>query len=229
MGPRDKLKQLEDDPDFLVLTPISHQTEQTEKAPAAAIILAGVVFTVLLGWLPISVAAVSGATLMVFTKCLSMDEAYRAIEWRSIFLIAGMLPLGIALDSTGGAAYLANSVMAMMSESGPWAIIFAFYAITAMATLFVPTAALVVLMGPIVLTASADLGISPESGMMAVAIAASASFASPVSHPANLLVMGPGGYRFADYLKLGLPLTVLVGIVTAILLPWVWPIQTLAP
>ncbi len=225
MGPREKLLQLQSDPDFLVLTPLSQPTEQTSKATAAAIILGGVVLSTLTGLLPISVASVVGAALMVLMKCLTMDEAYRSIEWRSIFLIAGMLPLGIALESTGGAAYLANSVLELMRDSGPMAIIFAFYIITALATLFVPTAALVVLMGPIVMTASADLGVQPQTAMMAVAIAASASFASPVSHPANLLIMGPGGYRFTDYLKLGLPLTVLVGVITAILLPWVWPLK----
>lgn len=223
LGPRDRLKKLEDERDFLVLTPLTHQIENTEKAPIAAAIMAAIVLSVLLGWLPISVAAVAGGALMVLLKCLTMEEAYRAIEWRSIFLIAGMLPLGIALDTSGGAAYLANSVMTLMSGAGPMTIIMTFYLITALATLFVPTAALVVLMGPIVMTASADLGIHPQSGMMAVAIAASASFASPVSHPANLLIMGPGGYRFADYLKLGLPLTLLIGLVTAVLLPFVWP------
>jgi di/tricarboxylate transporter len=178
LGPRDRLKQFEDEPDFLVLTPVRQRTEQTEKAPAAGFILAGVVASVLLGWLPISVAAVVGAALMVTLKCISMEEAYRAIEWRSIFLIAGMLPLGIALENTGGAAYMANSVMNLMSDAGPFAIIFTFYALTAVATLFVPTAALVVLMGPIVMTASADLGIHPQTGIMAIAIAASASFGS---------------------------------------------------
>ena len=225
LGPRERLKQFEDEPDFLVLTPVRHRSEQTRKAPAAGFILVGVVGSVLLGWLPISVAAVVGAALMVALKCISMEEAYQSIEWRSIFLIAGMLPLGIALDKSGGAAYLANTVMELMSGAGPFSIIFAFYAVTALATLFVPTAALVVLMGPIVMTASADLGIHPQTGMMAIAIAASASFASPVSHPANLLIMGPGGYRFSDYLKLGLPLTVLVGLVAAALLPFAWPLK----
>ena len=225
LGPRKKHQDFKDDPDFLVLTPLTHKTEHTSKAPIAAVILAGVILSVLVGWLPISVAAVIGASLMILMKCLSMDEAYRAIEWRSIFLIAGMLPLGIALDTSGGAAYLAHSVMGLMSGASPMMIIFAFYAITALATLFVPTAALVVLMGPIVITASANLGVDPRTGLMAVAIAASASFASPVSHPANLLIMGPGGYRFSDYLKMGLPLTLLVGLVTAALLPFVWPLK----
>jgi len=98
------------------------------------------------------------------------------------------------------------------------------YLITAAGTMVIPTAALVVLMSPIVLSASADLGIAPQTAMMAVAMAASASFTSPISHPANILVMGPGGYRFADYLKLGLPLTAVVFVTVMLLLPVFWPL-----
>ena len=100
-----------------------------------------------------------------------------------------------------------------------------FAAITAMATMIVPTAALVVLMSPIVLSACAEMGIEPQTAMMAVAMAASASFTSPISHPANILVMGPGGYRFVDYLKVGVPLTIVVFIAVMILLPMLWPLQ----
>ncbi len=224
-GPRNKVMLLEDEPDFLVLTPLSREPVKDDKARLATIILLGVVASVLSGWLPIAVAAVSGAALMVLSGCLSMEEAYRSIDWRAIFLIAGMLPLGIALQTTGGAAYLASTVMGLLSDSGPWVVFLAFYGVTALATLFIPTAALIVLMAPIVMTASAEMGVHPETGLMAIAIAASASFASPVSHPANLLVMGPGGYRFADYLKLGLPLTGLIWLVTALLLPLVWPLR----
>ena len=135
-----------------------------------------------------------------------------------------MLPLGTALNQSGAAALAANQITAVLGGAGPWAVIFGFYLMTAAATLFIPTAALVVLMTPIVLTASAGMGIAPQTGMMAVAIAASASFASPVSHPANLLVMGPGGYRFVDYVKVGIPLTLVVFLVTLVLLPVVYPL-----
>ncbi len=224
VGPREKLRLLEDNEDFLVLTPVGRRAENTQKAGIAVSILALFVVAILTGWLPIETAAVMAATLMLLTNCLTMDDAYRAIEWRSIFLISGMLPLGIALQSSGAADYAAEQVMIMTGGSSPWIVIFAFYLMTAMATLFIPTAALVVLMAPIVLTASASMGISPQPGMMAVAIAASASFASPVSHPANLLVMGPGGYRFADYLRVGIPLTIVVFLVTVVMLPIVWPL-----
>jgi len=99
------------------------------------------------------------------------------------------------------------------------------YVLTAMATMIIPTAALVVLMAPIVLSAMADMGLEPQTAMMAVAMAASASFTSPISHPANILVMGPGGYRFIDYLKVGVPLTIVVFITVMVLLPILWPLQ----
>ncbi len=225
MGPRDRLALLENDDDFLVLTPVAHRDEDTSKAGIAVAVLALFVFSILSGWLPIEIAAVMAATLMLFTGCLSMEQAYRAIDWRAVFLIAGMLPLGTALQSSGGASLAAEQVLLLGGLGSPWLVIFAFYGMTAVATLFIPTAALVVVMAPVVLTASESMGIAPEAGMMAIAIAASASFASPVSHPANLLVMGPGGYRFADYLKVGIPLTLVVFLVTVLLLPFAWPLQ----
>jgi di/tricarboxylate transporter len=225
VGPRERLAALERDPDFIVLTPVAASMVDAKKAPVAALIMLAVVCLVLLDWLPISVAAVSGATAMVLTRCLSMEDAYRAIEWRSIFLIAGMLPLGVAMSDTGAAAFVANAVMSSLGGYGPWGVLLGLYGVTAAATMIVPTAALVVLMGPIVLTASAEMGLSPYAAMMAVAIAASASFTSPISHPANVLVMGPGGYRFTDYLKLGVPLTLVVFGVVYLLLPLFWPLH----
>ena len=102
LGPRDKLRVLDDDPDFLALTPVGQQPADTKRAPLAATIMLGVVAAVLTGWLPIFIAAVIGATLMVLSRCLTMEQAYRAIDWQAIFLIAGMLPLGTAMQDTGG-------------------------------------------------------------------------------------------------------------------------------
>lgn len=225
LGPRQRLAVLERDPEFLVLTPVTQRSIDTEKAPLAAGILFAVVFSALTGWLPIYIAAIIGATLMILTRCLSMEEAYRAIEWRAIFLIAGMLPLGTAMQQTGAAELLANQTMNVLGPLGPWWVIGGLYLITAAGTMIIPTAALVVLMSPIVLSASADLGIAPHTAMMAVAMAASASFTSPISHPTNILVMGPGGYRFADYLKIGLPLTAVVFVTVMLLLPIFWPLS----
>ena len=224
LGPRDRLKLLASDSDFLVLTPLGQEPPDTRRAPLAALIMLAVVVTVMLGKAPIAIAAVIGGTVMVLVGCLSMEQAYRAIDWRAIFLIAGMLPLGTAMQSTGAAEFLADQVVLLLGDAGPWPVIMGLYILTAMATMIIPTAALVVLMAPIVLSAMADLGLAPETAMMAVAMAASASFTSPISHPANILVMGPGGYRFVDYLKVGVPLTIVVFITVMVLLPMLWPL-----
>ncbi len=225
LGPRDRLQLLSSDSDFLILTPLAEEPPDTRRAPLAAFIMLAVVVSVMMGAAPISVAAVIGGSIMVLTGCLTMEHAYRAIDWRAIFLIAGMLPLGTAMQETGAATYLAEQVMIFLGDAGPWPVIMGLYVLTAMATMIIPTAALVVLMAPIVLSAMADMGLQPETAMMAVAMAASASFTSPISHPANILVMGPGGYRFIDYLKVGVPLTIVVFITVMFLLPILWPLQ----
>ena len=221
-GPRKNLRLLASDPDFLVLTEAVQVPPRRRKAPVAAGLLALTLTPVLLGWLPISIAAVGGGALMILTGCLTMEEAYRSIEWQAVFLIAGMLPLGIALEEAGVSALLAEVVVASVGDFGPRAAMAAFFLVTSLATQVMPNAAVVVLMSPIVLGAAAGLGVSPYPLMMAVAMAASASFASPVSHPANVLVMGPGGYRFTDYLRVGLPLTAVVFVVVMIVTPLVW-------
>jgi di/tricarboxylate transporter len=213
-GRRDRMFMLGREPDFLVLT----QEAQT-------LIMGCVLLPVILGLVPIYIAAVVGAALMVLAQCLTMEEAYRFIEWKAVFLIAGMLPLGTALDETGAAKYLAEGVVSMVGPFGPMAVLGGLVGLTFLATCFIPTAALVVIMAPIVLSASSDMGISPYALMMGIAMAASASFMTPISHPANILVMGPGGYRFVDYLKVGVPLTLVVFAVILLVLPYFWPLS----
>jgi di/tricarboxylate transporter len=227
IGPNEKLALLGEDPDLLVITPNANAEADTDarRAPLAAAIMLGVVIAAVTNWLPIASAAILGATLMILTGCLSMEQAYRAIDWRAVFLIAGMLPLGIAMQQSGSAEYLAGAAMDALGGGGPWVVIAGLYLVTAAATMVVPTAALVVLMAPIVISACTDLGIAPQTAMMAIAMAASASFTSPISHPANILIMGPGGYRFSDYIKLGGPLTLIVFVAVMFLLPIFWPLQ----
>lgn len=222
VGPRNNLRRLARDPSFIEVTPF---VPRRPRKRYAGLIMIGVIAAVLTGWLPISIAALIGATLMVLVRCLSMEDAYRAIDWRAVFLIAGMLPLGTALANTGAARLLAGTTVDLLGVLGPWYVIGGLYLVTALATMLVPTAALVVLMSPVVLSASASLGIAPTTAMMAMAMAASASFTSPISHPANILIMGPGNYRFTDYIRAGAPLTLLVFIVVMLVLPIFWPLQ----
>jgi di/tricarboxylate transporter len=224
-GRREKLNLLADEPDFLVLTEKVQAPPNSGKAPIAAALMAAVVLSVGMGWLPIAVAAVTGAALMVLSGCLTMTEAYRAIEWKAIFLIAGMLPLGIAMQSSGTARFLADQVIALAQPYGVYVLLGGIFLLTMLASQVMPNPVAVVLMAPIALTTAADLGYSPYTLMMVVAIAASASFLSPVGHPANVLVMGPGGYKFRDYFKVGLPLVVVTMIITLLVLPVFWPIM----
>ena len=223
-GPREKLMVLGSEPDFLVLTEEAQEPLRLERAPVAAAIMGGVVLSVLTGLLPIYIAAICGALLMVLTGCLTMDDAYRSIEWRAVFLIAGMLPLGLAMSSTGAAELLTSQVVSVVGGLGPLALVAALYMTTAIAAQVMPTSAVAILMAPIALSTANQLGLSPYALVMTISLSASASFMSPVAHPANVLIMGPGGYRFTDYIKVGLPLTIVCLITTLLVLPMVWPL-----
>ncbi len=223
-GPLEKLRVLGKEPDFVLLNREVQETPRWNKAPLAVLIMAMVLIPVTLGWLPIAIAALTGATLMVLCGCLTVQEAYRHVEWRAVFLIAGMIPLAIAMHNSGTAEFLAKRVVSLVGHYGPVATVAGLYLVTAIAAQIIPTAAVAMLMAPIALDTAVDLGFSIESLGMVVALASSASFMSPVGHPANTLVMGPGGYRFTDYLKVGLPLTLLVFMVVLGVLPIFWPI-----
>ena len=222
-GPRQKIKLFGRAPDFLVLHTDAQEPPRFQKAPLAGLLMVGVILTVLIGWLPISIAAIIGATLMVITGCLDMEEAYGFIEWKAVFLIAGMLPLGIAMQETGAARFLAGGMVAAIGEFGPYAILIGLFILTTLATQFMPNPVVAVLMAPIALTTANNLSISPYPFMMGIAFAASSSFLSPVGHPANVLVMGPGGYRFSDYVKAGLPMAIVLLLVTVLIVPILWP------
>lgn len=224
VGPERQLARLRESPDLIVLNPVSAPEIDRRKAPMAAALMALVVLVTLLGWLPIYIAAILGAVLMVLGNCLSMEQAYQSIHWRSIFLIAGMMPMGAAMQGSGAAAFLGEALLTATDSRGPWAAVAALYLSTVLATLVVPNIVLVVLMAPVALSVSETLSIAPHAPLMAVAVAAAASVASPVSHPSSVLVMGPGAYRFGDFLKLGLPLTLVVFLVAALTMPVFWPL-----
>lgn len=222
-GFRERIEALANDDDFLILSRSAYSaTDRTPKwktALAGGIMLA-VVLSVLIGWLPIAIAAVAGGTIMIAARCLSIQDAYRAIEWKSVFLIACMIPLGTAMQNSGAASWLGEGVAWAASPFGAWGLIIGLYLMTTLATTIVPTTALVVIMAAIAMDASAKFsGVDERMIVMAIAMAASASFTSPISHPANVLVMGPGGYRFIDYVRMGL---VLAAVVMLTILPCLW-------
>jgi di/tricarboxylate transporter len=222
-GHRRSMAALSRDPDFLVLDRAAAQAPRLEKAKIAAAIMLSVLAAAMLGLVPIAIAALTGAAVMVLVGCLTMEEAYRAIDWKVVFLVASMLPLGAAIEQSGAAGIVAESLLDVVGGLGPRWVVASLFLVTAVGAQVIPPAALVVLMAPIALSTAATLGISPHLLMMTVAISASSSFASPVSHPAQLLVMGPGGYRFMDYVRIGAPLTLLSLLVSTTLLPVLFP------
>ncbi len=223
-GPRERINVLGSEPDFLLLAEEAQETPRLGKAPLAGLIMLGVVVPVLFGVIPISIAAVVGATLMVLTGCLTMDEAYRYIEWQAVFLIAGMLPLGIAMEQTGAARLVAEAMVTAVGGLGALPLIAGLFVLTSVASQVMPNPVVTVLMAPIAINSALDLDLSARALMMVVALSASASFLSPVGHPANVLIMGPGGYRFTDYVKVGFPLTVVILIIALTVLPVFWPL-----
>jgi di/tricarboxylate transporter len=223
-GTREKVNQLGSEPDFLVLTEAAQEPLRLEKAPVAALIMLAVLIPVVLEWLPISITGLMGATLMMLLGCLTVEEAYRFIDLKGIFLIAGMLPLGIAMEQTGAAALVAEVVIGSLDNYGPYAVIIGIFLLTTVATQFIPSAAVAVLMSSIALSSAANLNLSPYSLMMLVAMATCGTFLSPISHPANVMVMGPGGYRFADYMRVGLVLSLVMLVLLLIFLPIFWPL-----
>ena len=191
----------------------------------ALLVMGVVLIPAIFDWLPIAISAIIGVALMILTNCLTMEEAYRSINWKAIFLIAGMLPMGIAMEQTGAAQFLANGMVGLIGGLGPLVVMAGFFILAAVTSQFMPNPAVAVLLAPIALSTASDLGISPYPLMMTVAVSASAAFLSPVGHSANVLVMGPGGYRFSDYLKVGIPLTLVVLAVVLLIMPVFWPFQ----
>jgi di/tricarboxylate transporter len=222
-GPREKLKMLGTEHDFLVLTEEAQEAPRLNKAPVALLVMAAVLVPVIFGWLPIAITAVMGVVLMIVTGVLTMEEAYRSIQWKAIFLIAGMLPLGIAMEQAGAASLLAEGVVRLVGAYGSLAVMASLFVLAALASQVMPNPAVAVLLAPIAYNMANGLGVSPYPMMMAVAVSASAAFLSPVGHPANVLIMGPGGYRFSDYLKVGIPLTLVVLVVSLLVVPVFWP------
>ena len=192
--------------------------------PIAIGLMLLVIGLVLFAGIDISLAMVIGAAGMVVFRCLSMDEAYASIDWRTVFLVAGMLPLGAAMESSGTATYIANLMLDTIGGMGPMAALAGIYLLAALITQPMSNAAAMVLVVPIALDTAMSLGANHLTFTLAVVIGAATSFLTPVGHKANVLVFGPGGYKFFDYARVGALLTVFLFIVTMISLPIFYPL-----
>jgi len=194
------------------------------KAPLAAIIMALMVIAMVTNIVAPVIAVMIAAVLMVVTGCLrNMEEAYNTINWESVVLIAGMMPMALAFEQTGAAGLVSGTLVNNLGPLGPYALLAGIYFGTSLLTMFISNTATALLFAPIGMQAALDMGVSPLPFLFAVAVAASMCFASPFSTAPNALVMTAGRYTFMDYIKVGLPLQIIMGIVMVIMLPIIFP------
>ena len=196
------------------------------KAPIAALIMIGMIVMMVFDQIPVApvTSVLIAAVLMVMTGCVrSMEAAYKTINWQTIVLFAAMLPMSTALEKTGVSAAIADSIVGLLGNSGPIVMLAGIYAATSFMTIFISNTVTAVLMAPIALQCAMQVGISPVPFMFAVTVAASMCFASPFSTPPNALVMSAGQYTFMDYVKVGLPMQILMGVVMVLTLPLIFP------
>ncbi|MCL4836408.1 MAG: anion permease [Thermoanaerobaculia bacterium] len=221
-APQAEVERLRADEAFIVLEGRDARPQRRHKAPLALGILAAVVGLAALDVLPILVAALLGAMALVVTRCLSTDEAYGAIDWQVVFLLAGVLPLGIALQKSGAASLIAAAALDLVGGWGPVAVLAVFYLLTAVLTEFMSNNASAVLLAPIAITTAESMGIDPRPLLMAVTFAASTSFSTPVGYQTNAMVYNPGGYRYTDFLRTGVPLNLVFWLLAVIFIPRFW-------
>jgi di/tricarboxylate transporter len=228
-GPRDRMGLLHTEPDLILLDrgeaehpPVTSQRKRwlAPAIMAAALILAAF-NTSLVGEIMLG-----AALLTVLVGILTMDQAYGAIEWRSVFLVAGMLPLGLAMTKSGAASLLADKLVTALGPVGPLASLAGLFLLTTVLTQAMNGAAVATVVAPIAIHAAQQTGLDPRTLAMGVALASSVAFLTPLGHPVSVLVMGPGGYCFRDYLKVGWALTLLLFGVVMIFLPIFWPLTT---
>ncbi len=223
-GPQHRVRELQDGPDFLVLEPMDVEQYRRKRAPIAISALVLAILLVVFLEFHISMAMVIAAVGMVLTGCLTIEEAHESIDWRTVFLVAGMLPLGMAMEATGTAQYLANIMLDTLGQFGPVALLGGTYLLAALITQAMSNAAAMVLIVPIAVDTATGLGANHLTFTMAVVIGAVTSFLTPIGHKANVLVFGPGGYRFFDFARVGALLTLILLIVSMIFLPLFWPL-----
>ena len=213
--------------DFVLLTlPAEMQdvAPARSRAPIALLIMLGMLLLLTFGVVASVTAVLMAALAMVLSRCVSMEDAYRAINWQSVALIAGMLPMATALEKTGGIKLIVDGLVVGVGEFGPYALMAALFIVTSLFSQFISNTATTVLVAPIAIAAAQGMDVSPYAFLMTVAIAASTAFSTRVASPVNMLVLGPGQYRFNDFVRMGVPLQILAMIVTLLAVPIIFPL-----
>lgn len=221
--PRLKLDRLRRESSFVILQELELPMIKPVQAVIACAIVVGVVISATVGLYPIADAALIGAVAMVLTGCIPARKVYESVDWKVIFLLAGLIPMGIALDTSGAAASAVGIVMDVAGSAGPRVVLSAFILLAALLTGVMSNNATAALLAPLAITFAGELGVDPRPFLVGLTFAASAAFYTPIGYQTNLLVYGPGGYRFLDFLRVGGPLTLLYWMATTLLVPYFFP------
>lgn len=220
---QDELARLRRNPDFIIVEDVHHEIVLKKKAPVAAIIFAALIVAASTGLADIMVCAVTGAFLMILTGCLPLRDGYRALQGDVLLLIVGTIALGTAMEKTGTAKFYAHEFIVVLRNLGPTAILSGFLLFTSLSTQLLSNNATAVLFMPIAVSIALELGVDPKPFIISICFGASACFASPIGYQTNLLVYGPGNYRFTDYFRLGIPLNLLILVMGSVFIPLIWP------
>jgi di/tricarboxylate transporter len=228
IGPWKEIRQLQaQNHDFVVLSlpaEINQVAPALSQAPYALLSLIVMIVLMVTGIVSNVIAALIGCLLMGLFRCVDMGSAYKSINWQILLLIVGMMPFASALQKTGGIELAVEGLLHLFGNSAVHVILAALFGLTALIGLFISNTVTAVLMGPIALSLAHHLKASPYPFAMIVALAASAAFMTPVSSPVNMLVLGPGQYRFTDFVKIGTPFTLLVMLISVLMVPWLLPL-----
>ncbi len=218
---QDQIQKLRSDENLIVLDEVPGEPLR-HKAPLVLGILVAVVGLAAFNVLPILVTAILGALAMVLTRCLRLEEAYKAINWQVIFLLAGILPLGIAMQKSGAAGLIAGKAVGMVGGMGPVAVLAVVYLMTSVMTDTMSNNAAAVLLAPIAISTAVQMGVDPRPFLMAITFAASTGFSTPVGYQTNTMIYNFGGYKYTDFLRTGVPLSILFWILSVIFIPRLW-------
>ena len=221
-GDKDDLARLLSSPNVIVTNELSELYVRKDRAIVAILMVVMVIVLTVLNIVPIMIAALLGALGMVLSRCLTLEETYKAVDWKIIFLLGGILPLGLALEQNGAALWIANNINQFSASYGPLTVLAVFYIITAMLTETMSNTAAAAILAPIAISVGVSMNVNPRPFLIAITFAASTSFATPIGYQTNTMVYAPGGYRFTDFLRIGGPLNLIFWGIAALLIPMIW-------
>jgi len=221
-GQKDDIARLKNSPNIIVTNELTELSVRREKTTAALLVIIAVVVLAVTNVVPIMVAAMLGAAGMVLTRCITVEEAYNAIDWKIIFLLGGIIPLGLAIEQNGIVPLLADSVLRPLIAYGPVAVLAVIYIVVAVLTEAMSNNAAAAIMAPIAFSLAALMGVNPRPFLVAIAFAASTSFATPIGYQTNTMVYSAGGYRFTDFTRIGVPLNLIFWGLATLLIPLIW-------